>query len=44
MLIQGDLPFKHILGFIVYDDYTKKALLALGISESKVLVSPKRYF
>ncbi len=44
LLLLGDLPFKHILGFIVYDEYTKKALLALGINKSKVLVSPQRYF
>ncbi len=44
LLLLGDLPVNHILGYIVYDDRTKKALLVLGIDSSKVHVSPQRYF
>lgn len=43
-LLQGDLPPNHILGFIVYDDNTKNHMLALGIKDEMIHVSPKRYF
>lgn len=43
-LISGDLPSKHILGYICYDDTAKSKLIGFGISEKIIAIRPHYYF
>ncbi|GIV30500.1 MAG: hypothetical protein KatS3mg028_1566 [Bacteroidia bacterium] len=43
-LIQGDLPFEAILGFIVYNQNAQNALLKFGVMAKQIHISKNSYF
>lgn len=43
-LIEEDIPFKCIVGFVVYNDTSKDKLLDYGITEKKIVVRRDYYF
>lgn len=43
-LLATDLPFSLIAWFAVYNEEAKSKLLAIGLPESRIIVSPKYYF
>ncbi|GIV29503.1 MAG: hypothetical protein KatS3mg028_0569 [Bacteroidia bacterium] len=43
-LILGDLPFKAILGFIVYNKKAKNKLLQFGVIQKQIHISKNSYF
>lgn len=44
ILIEEDLPTKHILGYICYNDNAKAKLIDFGAREDVVVVRPNKYF
>lgn len=44
LLIKNDLPARFICGYVAYNEKAKQALIALGIDENKIVVSPTYYF
>ncbi len=43
-LVKEDIPAACILGFACYNDEAKDKLLAMGISEKRIIVKPNFYF
>jgi hypothetical protein len=43
-LVLGDLPYRFMLDFIVYNDRAKKQLLAIGVPEKQIHIDNKPYF
>ena len=43
-LVLGDIPASGILGYIVYNENAKNQLIALGIDEAMIKISPNYYF
>lgn len=44
LLLENDLPTKHILGYICYNEKAKSKLVHFGIEEKKIVVRPNYYF
>lgn len=43
-LVSGDIPFKSILGFAVYNEIAKEKLINFGIEESSIVIKKNLYF
>ncbi len=43
-LLFGDLPFKFISGFIVFNENAKSRLIEIGVSENQIHINNKAYF
>ncbi len=43
-LVSGDLPYRLLLGFMVYNDHAKNRLLAMGVPEKQIHINYKPYF
>lgn len=43
-LLSGDLPFKFISGFIVYNENAKNRLLQIGVPENQIHINNNAYF
>ena len=44
LLLAEDLPNKHILGYICYNDKARKTLISLGIPDRQIAIRPEYYF
>ena len=44
LLLEHDLPSKHILGYICYNEVAKTKLVSYGIDERYVVIKPDYYF
>jgi hypothetical protein len=43
-LLEGDLPFSSILGFLVHDEAARQKMIAFGFSPDRVHLKPDFYF
>lgn len=44
LLLEDEIPFSYIKGFVVYNEAAKERLQTLGIDHNKIIIRPNYYF